>query len=160
VIHFKYTNPNFRPLQYFNETCRKGSQREQQGKMDTPAKKKRGPGRPTKPPPRGKKRVQVSMIFSAETKSRIDQEASRSGRTLSQVGEVLIEKALTIDSTLRQMGRSLSGIDRENFEMEMQRRGYTKLYDPREPRGYSWRNPEAPGERSGFIPWSEGEEPK
>jgi hypothetical protein len=122
--------------------------------VDAPSKK-RGPGRPTKPPPRGKKRIQVSMILSAETKKRLDQEAKVSGRTLSQVGEWLIDRALTLDDTLKQMNRSLTGIDRENFEIEMRRRGYTKLNDPR---GVVWLPPGAPVERSGFIPWAEDEQ--
>lgn len=123
--------------------------------MDTKIKRS-GPGRPVKPAPRGKKRVQVSMILSAEIKTRVDQEAKRSGRTFSQAGEWLIERALSLDAVLKSMNRSLSGLDRENFEMEMRRRGYTPVHGP----GGGWLPPEAPVERSGFIEWTEEEQPK
>ena len=49
--------------------------------------KRRGPGQPVKKVPRGTKRVQVSMILSAELKTRIDAVAKRDGRTFSQTGD-------------------------------------------------------------------------
>lgn len=119
-----------------------------------------GPGRPVKPVPRGKKRIQVSMILDAKIKTRVDKEARDSGRTFSQAGEWLIERALCLDDVLKSLKRplsDLSNIDPENFEIEMQRRGFTKIYDPRAHGGYTWRNPGAPGERSGFIEWTEKE---
>jgi hypothetical protein len=119
--------------------------------------KRRGRGRPVKKVPRGQKRIQVSMILSAEIKTRIDDVAKRNGRTFSQTGEMLVERALAVDDVLRQMNRPLEGIARENFEAEMTRRGYTKLRGLQFPGGFAWIPPEAPGERSGFKPWDEGE---
>jgi hypothetical protein len=121
--------------------------------------KRRGPGRPVKKVPRGKKRIQVSFILSAEIKTRIDEVAKRDGRTFSQTGEMLIERALAVDDVLRQMNMTLEDMARESFEAEMIRRGYTKLRDLKYPRGYVWLVPEAPGERTGFKPWDEGEQP-
>ena len=127
--------------------------------------KRRGPGRPVKKVPRGKKRIQVSMILSAEIKTRIDAEAKRSGRTFSQTGEMLVERALAVDDVLRQMNQTLEdleGIVREKFEAVMIQRGYTKLRvrnDPRFPQGFVWVSPAARNERSGFKPWDEGEQP-
>ena len=118
---------------------------------------RRGRGRPVKKVPRGQKRIQVSMILSAEIKTRIDDVAKRNGRTFSQTGEMLVERALAVDDVLRQMNRPLEGIARENFEAEMTRRGYTKLRGPNFPGGFAWIPPEAPGERSGFVAWDEGE---
>ena len=107
-------------------------------------KKRRGPGRPVKPVPRGTKRIQVSMILRAEIKTRVDKEAKVSGRTFSQTGEWLLERALALDDVLKSMNRSLSGIDRENFEMEMIRRGYTKLRDPERTRRLYMAKPWSP----------------
>jgi predicted DNA-binding protein len=126
--------------------------------------RRRGPGRPVKKVPRGKKRIQVSMILSAEIKTRIDEVAKRSGRTFSQTGEMLIERALAVDEVLRQTNltlEALEGIVREKFEAEMIQRGYTKLRmrGPQFPRGFVWVSPEARGERSGFKPWDESEPP-
>jgi hypothetical protein len=126
--------------------------------MDTKIKHS-GPGRPVKPAPRGRKRIQVSMILNAKIKTRVDKEARDSGRTFSQTGEWLIERALSLDDVLRSMKRSFSSVDRENFEMEMIRRGYTKLLGSRHG-PVVWLPPEAPVERSGFIAWTEEEQPK
>lgn len=64
-------------------------------------KKSRGPGRPVKKVPRGKKRVQISMIVSAELKTRIDAIAKREGRTFSQMGEMMLERADVVDGMLK-----------------------------------------------------------
>jgi len=66
--------------------------------------KRRGIGRSVKKVPRGKKRVQLSMIVSAEIKTMIDEEAKRTGRTFSQTGEILIERALAVSLALRMIG--------------------------------------------------------
>jgi predicted transcriptional regulator len=127
--------------------------------------KGRGPGRPVKKVPRGKKRIQVSMILSAELKTRLDNVAKHTGRTFSQTGEMLIERALAVDVVLQQTNLSLEGLEaiaREKFEAEMIQRGYRKLRvrpDPRFPRrSFVWVSPELLGERSGFKPWDEGEQ--
>src|SRR5262245_17049416 len=127
--------------------------------------KRRGPGRPVKKVPRGKKRIQVSMILSAEIKTRIDAEAKRSGRTFSQTGEMLVERALAVDDVLRQTNltlEALAALAHEKFEAEMIRRGYRKLRvrpDPKYPRGFVWVSPELIREHSGVKPWDEGEQP-
>jgi len=115
-------------------------------------------GRPIKPQPRGRKRVQISLIIDTATKTRMDKEAKDSGRTVSQVGEWLIEKALTVDDVLRGMGRTMQGIARENLEAEMLRQGWAKHHDSGR---VMWLPPErSPVERSGFIEWSEEDQSK
>ena len=122
--------------------------------------KRRGPGRPVKKVLRGKKRIQVSMILSAEIKTRVDDVAKRNGRTFSQTGEMLVERALAVDDVLRETKLTLEALEaiaREKFEAEMIRRGYTKLRvrGPQFPRGFVWVSPDARGERPGFKPWDE-----
>jgi hypothetical protein len=123
--------------------------------------KRRGPGRPVKKVPRGKKRIQVSMILSAEIKTRIDEAAKRSGRTFSQTGEMLVERALAVDDVLQQTNitlEDLEGIASEKFEAAMIRRGWTK---ERTGRWDVWSSPgaEARRKRPGFKPWDKGEQP-
>ena len=129
--------------------------------------KRRGPGRPVKKVPRGQKRIQVSMILSAEIKTRIDAEAKRSGRTFSQTGEMLVERALAVDDVLRQTNLTLEALEaiaREKFEAEMIRRGYKKVRvrrDPRFPRGFVWILPVARSEQPpGEVDVQIEEEPK
>jgi len=112
-------------------------------------------GGPRKSPARGVKRVQIGPIISADMKRRLDREADASGRTISQVVEWRLEHGYAIDDTLRAMGRSFEGIDRENFEMEMRRRGYKPIHDAR--LGRLWAPPEAPLPSSGFIDRTEEE---
>src|SRR5262245_27075019 len=110
------------------------------GRMDEKIKR-RWPGQPVKKVPRGKKRIQVSMILSAEIKTRIDNEAKRSGRTFSQTGEMLIERALAVDNVLQLTNQTLE----ELFEAAMLRHGYRKLRvrpHPKYPRGFVWVSPE------------------
>jgi hypothetical protein len=127
--------------------------------------KRRGPGQPVKKVPRGTKRIQVSMILPAQLKTRIDTVAKRDGRTFSQTGEMLVERALAVDGVLRQMNQTLEDLEdivREKFEAVMIQRGYTKLRvrdDPRFPQGFVWVSPAARDQRSGFKSWDEGEQP-
>jgi hypothetical protein len=107
--------------------------------------KRRGPGQPVKKVPRGTKRIQVSMILSAEIKTRLDDEAKRSGRTFSQTGEMLIERALAVDDVLREMKQTLDGLARDSFEAKMIRRGYKKVKMRGD--GLAWFAPEAHGEQ-------------
>ena len=129
--------------------------------------KRRGPGRPVKKVPRGKKRIQVSMILSAEIKTRVDDVAKRNGRTFSQTGEMLVERALAVDDVLRETKLTLEALEaiaREKFEAEMIRRGYKKVRvrrDPRFPRGFVWILPVARSEQPpGEVDVQIEEEPK
>src|SRR6516162_2448250 len=129
--------------------------------------KRRGPGQPVKKVPRGTKRIQVSMILPAQLKTRIDAVAKRNGRTFSQTGEMLVERALAVDDVLRQTNLTLEALEaiaREKFEAEMIRRGYKKVRvrrDPRFPRGFVWILPVARSEQPpGEVDVQIEEEPK
>jgi hypothetical protein len=116
---------------------------------------KKRTGRPAKPAER--KRIQLGLIVTAETKTIIDEEADRSGRSQSQVAEWLIEKALQYDRMLTAMNTTFDEIKRGNFEGALQREGYHPV---RSSYGKIWYPPDYPLERSGFKPWKPGEEPK
>ena len=122
--------------------------------MKTTTAKKRT-GRPAKPAAR--KRIQLGLIVSAETKATIDKLAAESERTQSQVAEMLIERALHYDKTLAAMNETFDEIRRRNFEAALQREGYHPV---RSPYGKIWYPPDYPLQRSGFEPWKPGEEPK
>jgi hypothetical protein len=104
--------------------------------------KPRGRGRPVKKVARGQKRVQISMIVSAELKTRIDAKAKREGRTFSQIGEMMLERADVVDGLLKTLNRPLEDIVQEALEVEMLRRGYKKLRMRDAPRGFAWVSPE------------------
>jgi hypothetical protein len=123
--------------------------------MKTATAKKRI-GRPAKPG-HNRKRIQLGLIVTAETKAVIDEEAQRSGRTQSQVAEILIERALQYDKMLTAMNTTFDEIKRGNFEGALHREGYHPV---RSPHGKIWYPPNYPIQRSGFEPWKPGEEPK
>jgi hypothetical protein len=123
--------------------------------MKTATAKKRT-GRPTRPAER--KRIQLGLIVTAETKATIDKLAADSGRTQSQVAEMLIERVLQYDKMLTAMNTTLDEIKRGNFEGALHREGYHPV---RSPHGKIWLPPGYPvTQRSGFEPWKSGEEPK
>jgi hypothetical protein len=118
------------------------------------AKKKTG--RPVKPAER--KRIQLGLIVTAETKATIDKLAEDSGRSQSQVAEMLIERALQYDRMLAAMNTTIDEIRRGNFDGAAQNEGYHPV---RSPYGKIWLPPGYPlTQRSGFQPWKPGEEPK
>jgi hypothetical protein len=121
-------------------------ERESKGQMDEKIKP-RGRGRPVKKVPRGKKRVQISMIVSAELKTRIDAKAKSEGRTFSQIGEMMLERADVVDGMIKTLNRPLEDIVQEAFEVEMLRRGYKKLRMPDAPRGFAWVPPDLLGKK-------------
>jgi hypothetical protein len=105
-------------------------------------------------PPAKRRRIQVGLIVSAETKALIEQEAQRSGLTQSQVAERLIERALTYDGMLKGMNATLDDIRRRNVQAAMQREGYAPH---RTPYGMAYLPPDTPIEGSGFKQWEPGE---
>jgi hypothetical protein len=111
-------------------------------------------GRPPKAAA-GPKRFALGLKVTAETKRIIDEEARRSGRTQSQVAELLIEKALTYDGMIAAMNQSLEDLRRHQFDAALQREGFRPL-NTKYGRGYLPR--EFPlSQTSGFGPWEEGE---
>ena len=122
--------------------------------MTTATAKKRT-GRPAKPAER--KRIQLGLIVSADTKATIDKLADDSGRTQSQVAEWLIERALHYDNVIAAMNATFDEIKRGNLEGAFQREGYHPV---RSPYGKIWYPPDYPLQRGGFEPWKPGEEPK
>ena len=112
------------------------------------AKAKKRIGRPVKLTPKGK-RVSLGLKVTAEIKRLIDQEAEKSGRTQSQVAELLIERALQYDRTLQAMNTTLADMEKGNVETTLRRMGYTPVHDTR---GKIWREPGYQGaKRSGFV---------
>jgi hypothetical protein len=122
-------------------------------KVRAPAKSQRGG--PRKSPARGVKRLQIGPIISADMKRRLDQEAERSGRTISQVVEWLLEYALAYNEIQREVGEPLAQIAAKNFRAEMRRRGWVPFRDPKRPG--LWLEPKYVAERSGFIAWTDEE---
>jgi hypothetical protein len=105
-------------------------------------------------PTADRKRIQVGLIITAETRAAIEAEAARSGRTLSQVAELLIEKALQYDRVIAAMNASLDEIRRRNIHAAMLREGYHPMQTPY---GRAYLPPDMPLERSGFKSWAPGE---
>jgi hypothetical protein len=105
-------------------------------------------------PPAERRRIQVGLIISAETKALIERESQRSGLTQSQVAERLIERALTYDGMFKAMNATLDEIRRRNVQAAMQREGYVPH---RTPYGMAYLPPDTPLEGSGFKPWEPGE---
>jgi hypothetical protein len=105
-------------------------------------------------PPAERRRIQLGLIVSAETKATIAAEAERSAMTQSQIAERLIEKALTYDRIIAAMGATLDDIRRRNLHAAMVREGY----HPRRTRyGMNYLAPDTPLERSGFQAPQPGE---
>jgi hypothetical protein len=101
------------------------------------------------------KRHQLAFIASAEVKELIVSMAQSSGRTQSQVVELLIERAITYDRTVASMNRSLDEIRRGNIEGALRAEGYVAGASPY---GKIWYPPGYPlTHRSGFIPLEEGQ---
>lgn len=79
-------------------------------------------------PTRQKKRVQLGIIVSRETKKTVADLARDSGRSQGQVCEELIEKGLAYDSTLAGIRNELEAIRKGNAETEWRRAGYTPVH--------------------------------
>jgi hypothetical protein len=123
------------------------------------AKKKRK-GRPPKSPTG--KRVQLTTIVRADIKRRLDLAADKSGRTLSQELELLIERLMIYEAAFERMHTDATEMEKGNVEAVLWRLGYTPIQpfkdgqpQAKEGGGYwkVWAEPGFPGiERSGFIP--------
>jgi hypothetical protein len=100
-------------------------------------------------------RYSLGLIVTAEMKRLIDETAKATGRTQSQVAELLMEKAVTYDRMIAAMNRSLDEIRRGNIEAAFRAEGYTPVHNPH---GKIWLPPGYPiGARSGFIAPEEGQ---
>ncbi|HEY2535254.1 MAG TPA: hypothetical protein VGJ20_46415 [Xanthobacteraceae bacterium] len=77
---------------------------------------------------RQRKRVQLGIIVSRETKKTVEDLARDSGRSQGQVCEELIAKGLAYDSTLAGIRDELETIRKGNAETEWQRAGYTPVH--------------------------------
>jgi hypothetical protein len=95
-----------------------------------------------------RERQQIGLIVTAEMKRLIDEMAKASGRTQSQVAELLMEKAVQYDRTIAAMNKSLDEIRRGNIEGAFRAEGYTPIHSPY---GKIWHPPGYPIERSRFI---------
>jgi hypothetical protein len=108
-------------------------------------------GRPARPAAAEQKRERFSLglIVTAEMKQLIDETAKATGRTQSQVAELLMERAVQYDRTIAAMNRSLDEIRRDNIEAAFRAEGYTPEHSPY---GKIWYPPGYPIGRSRFIP--------
>jgi hypothetical protein len=111
-------------------------------------------GRPPNPA-EGPKRFSLGLKVTAETKAVIDREARNTGRSQSQVAELLIEKALTYDQIISALNQSLEDVRRGQTEAAFQREGYRWVHSTY---GKIWLPKDHPiGSRSDFVPVEEGE---
>ena len=108
-------------------------------------------GRPARPAAAEQKRERFSLglIVTAEMKQLIDETAKATGRTQSQVAELLMERAVQYDRTIAAMNRSLDEIRRGNIEAAFRGEGYTPVHSPY---GKIWHPPGYPLEQSRYIP--------
>jgi hypothetical protein len=94
-------------------------------------------------------RYSLGLKVTAETKNFIDREAKRSGRTQSQVAELLIEKALVFERVVAGMNTTMDEIRRGNVEAAFRAEGYRWVHSPY---GKIWLPHDYPlGPRSGFV---------
>ena len=77
-----------------------------------------------------RKRVQLNVIVSAETKQLIERLARESDRSQGQVAEALIERSIVYDSVIAAMNRTLDDIRRGHIEEAFRSDGYTPLKTP------------------------------
>jgi hypothetical protein len=111
-------------------------------------------GRPAEPAGAAQ-RYSLGLKVTAEMKNLIDQEARRSGRTQSQVTELLLEKAITYERVVSGLNTTLEQIQRGHLEAALRADGYRAVHSPY---GDIWLPRDYPlGQRSGFKPWDEGE---
>jgi hypothetical protein len=111
-------------------------------------------GRPVKKVPRGE-RTQIGVIVASRTKALLLKTMQQSGRTISREAEYLIEKALTYDSMLASMKRTLEEIEKDNIEAALWRKGWRPVREVgKDDKIWKlWAEPGYPGiESSGFIP--------
>jgi hypothetical protein len=104
-------------------------------------------------PARQKKRVQLGIIVSRETKNTIAEMARVSGRSQGQISEDLIEKGLKFEPTLAGIRGELEEIRKRQPEDWWRREGYLPVHTAYGivwcPRGY-------PGVQA-FVEWRPGE---
>jgi hypothetical protein len=105
-------------------------------------------GRPAEPV-EIEQRYALGLKVCAEVKKLIDEEARRSGRTQSQVAELLIEKAIAFDRIVSGMNTTMEAIRRGNFEAAARAEGYRAVHSPY---GNIWLPRDYPlGQLGGFI---------
>jgi hypothetical protein len=115
-------------------------------------------GRPIKASRKGQ-RSRISVDLSAPTRAAIANQAKISGRTLAREAEIMIEGFLNYLQMQEQMRTTMEEISKGNVENALLRLGYTPIRAVREGKAQKlWAEPGFPGfERSGFVPWEEGE---
>ena len=87
---------------------------------------KETPGRPMKPPKRGK-RAALSLLVRPEIKRLVDRLATANGITQSAQAELLIEQGVAVRQVLDTMNKTLEEIERSdvtNINAALWRRGY------------------------------------
>jgi hypothetical protein len=101
------------------------------------------------------KRLQLGIIVSRKTKETIEKLARDTGQSQGQVCEVLIEKAIYLDSLVAAMGRTMEAIRDGNIETAFRRAGYVPFNSSY---GKIWVPASYPlTHRSGFIPPEPGD---
>jgi hypothetical protein len=118
-------------------------------------------GRPAAPVRAGQ-RYQIGLTVPGETKNILVKRAKESGRTIAREFMILIERALLDEERYKAMGMTLDNMEKGNFEATLFRLGYTPIRTMAGGKSWKmWAEPGFPGiQRSGFVPWEEGEEPK
>jgi predicted DNA-binding protein len=104
-------------------------------------------GRPLRSAEKGE-RYSLGLIVTAEMKQFIDDTAKATGRTQSQVAELLMEKAVAYDRMLSAMNTSLEEIRRGQIEAAFRAAGFTAIHSPY---GKIWVPKDYPMERSRFL---------
>jgi hypothetical protein len=115
-------------------------------------------GRSIKEPKPGK-RAQITLLVRPEIKRTLVRSARANTRTLSQEGEMVIERCLVHDRTLAAMNKTMEQIKRGNLEGALWREGYRPVRSVVGGKAWKvWAEPGYPGiDPGGFEPWKEGE---
>ena len=79
---------------------------------------------------KSRERFSLGLVVTAEMKQLIDETAKATGRTQSQVAELLMERAVQYDRTIAAINRSLDEIRRGNIEAAFRAEGYTPVHSP------------------------------
>lgn len=83
-------------------------------------------GRPIKEARKGR-RYQIGVIVTGETKSLIAARAKESGRTISREVEIMVERLLQYEGTLKRLYGTIEEMERGRVEATLVRLGYTPI---------------------------------
>jgi hypothetical protein len=124
--------------------------------MNIQARVKKTRGRPIRAPKKGVRRLQLGLSVSAATKKVIDRIAQEQDVTLSRAAEMLIERCLQYDRTLKAMGTDLGRLSLDAVKGKLRGAGWTIEHgDPKRGIPDKWLEP---GARPDFV-FSSDEEP-